>query len=290
MNNKLRLLLAIFFGLNLYHLSFASSSTFSGHFSYTISNKTTNPSADEADAYAKIQLGMDSAVWFYNTYTTITKKLTIEYKPGEVQTADGSSNGNIRFGKNRTYMKGCTCMHEIAHTTGIGTTSQWTKLIVNKVFKGKNATQKLKEILGSQDSVLHGDNQHFWPFGLNYDYEAKSIDDLIRHCLIVNAIQKDIFPTPVAADETANLRNNLSIVMNSGNMVTYTIPLSGFITIGIYSVSGQKLADLKQGQMGSGSHSISVNNVNLPYGKYIFQLTAGQKRQGALFAIVKNDK
>jgi hypothetical protein len=288
MNHKLHLLLLAVFTVPFYGIALASSSpsTFSGHITYTL-NKKSNPSKDEADAYVKIQTCMDSAVWFYNTYTTLTKKITANYDTS-VGTADGNSNGNIRFGKNRTYMKGCTAMHEIAHTTGVGTTTQWSKLIVNKVFTGKNATQKLREILGSQDSVLHGDGMHFWPYGINYDYEVKSKNDLINHCLIVNAIQKDLFPSPVIADESEAHGNNLSIVMNSGNVVTYTIPKSGFVIIDIYTISGKKLVHLKQGMMSEGSHPLSVNNINLSKGNYLFQLNAGKNQYSSLFSIVKN--
>jgi hypothetical protein len=287
MNKKFQVVLTIMCTFCLYRAPFASSSTFTGHFTYTITNKKTNPSADEADAYAKITLGMDSAVWFYNTYTTLTKKLTVEYKP-DVQTADGSYSGNIRFGSNRTYMKGCTCMHEIAHTTGVGTTTEWSKLIVNKAFTGKNATKKLKEILGSQDSVLHGDTQHFWPFGLNYDYEAKSQNDLINHCLIVNSIQKDIFPTQVGSDNIEKPIDNFSMTMNSVNNFTYTVPIADFVTICVYAVSGQKVAAMQQGYVPAGTHCLVLQNLNLPKGNYVFQLNAGQIRQARLISILNN--
>jgi hypothetical protein len=287
-NSKPRLLISAIFGLSLCNLLQASSSTFTGHITYTL-NKVANPTADQSDAYTKITSGMDSAVWFYNTYTTITKKLTVEYKP-DVQTADGNSNGNIRFGKSRSYMKGCTAMHEIAHTTGIGTTQLWLKLIrfPDKIYLGAIALQKYKEIKNDPKAVLKGDSMHFWDYGLNYDTEVKSKDDLVNHCFIVDAMQKDLYPSQIIADAGEKPQNNFSIIMNSGNIVTYTIPLSGLVSIGIYSVSGQKIAEITQGMMSAGSHLLSINTINLPYGNYIFQLNAGQSKQNYLFPIIKN--
>jgi hypothetical protein len=33
---------------------------------------------------------------------------------------------------------------------------------------------------------------HFWPYGLNYDSELKSEEDMIRHARLVEAIVKDL--------------------------------------------------------------------------------------------------
>jgi hypothetical protein len=103
-------------------------------------------------------------------------------------------------------------------------------------------------------------------------------------------MQKDLYPSQVIADDVEKSRNNLSIVLNPENVVTYTIPLSGLVTIGIYSVSGQKIAEMEQGMMCAGSHLLSINNVNLPYGNYIFRLNVGQSEQSRLFPIIKNHK
>lgn len=161
-----------------------------GNITYTL-HKEQNPTADQLDAYAKIKTAMDSATGYYNKYTSISKNLNVYYNTG-VQTADASSNGTMRFGSSRSYMVVHTAMHEIAHTVGIGTTTEYKNLIKNGVFTGTLATAKLKEILGS-DSILKGDGTHFWPFGLNYASEVKSAQDFVNHCLIVNEMYKDMF-------------------------------------------------------------------------------------------------
>ena len=60
------------------------------------------------------------------------------------------------------------------------------------VFKGEKAQALLKEIDGPE-AELHGDSQHFWPYGLNYASEVKSEQDLINHARIVEAMYQDIF-------------------------------------------------------------------------------------------------
>jgi hypothetical protein len=281
---KLLLMAAV---LVSFHEAPNASSSFTGHVTYTL-GKVASPTSDQSDAYVKITLAMDSAVWFYNTYTTITKKLTIEYNTS-VTTADGNSNGNIRFGKDRAYMKGCTAMHEIAHTTGVGTTNQWSDLMKNGTFTGANATSKLREITNDPKAVVNGDAkapyQHFWPYGLNYASEAKSKDDLIDHCLMVNAIQKDLFPTIALADAPLAARVDFSIALNSGNTFTYILPSPNTVIFGIYTISGKKVFSFDQMMMPAGSHSISINSQCLPQGFYVYRFLAGQHQASHSFVI-----
>jgi len=164
----------------------------SGNLTYTL-HRESNPTQDQLDAYSKIKTAIDSAIGYYNRYTTLTKHLNVYYNT-EVQTADASFNGTIRFGSNRSYMVVHTSLHEIAHTLGIGTTTEYRNLVnSDKVFTGPKATAKLREITNDPNALLHGDQQHFWPYGLNYASEVKSEQDLIYHCLIVNEMYKDMF-------------------------------------------------------------------------------------------------
>jgi hypothetical protein len=87
-------------------------------------------------------------------------------------------------------------MHEIGHTVGIGTVSQWATHVVNGLFAGTNTAQQLQTINAGLttplDTAIHADTQHFWPYGLNYASEATSTSILVDHCLIVVAIRKDL--------------------------------------------------------------------------------------------------
>jgi hypothetical protein len=152
--------------------------------------KASNPTADQKDAYTKITTAMNAAVSMYNGQTSVTKSITVYYEPS-VATADGNINGTIRFGSNRSYMTQCTAMHEIGHTLGVGTSSKWTSLMVNGVWKGANATAMIRSMVGeSSTSVIKGDRTHFWPYGLNYNSEWSTVNGQ-RHARIVGAMKKD---------------------------------------------------------------------------------------------------
>ena len=71
-----------------------------GNITYTL-QKAANPNADQVDAYAKIQLAMDSALFLYNKHTTLSKKITVYYDTG-VSTAQANFDGVISFGPSRS--------------------------------------------------------------------------------------------------------------------------------------------------------------------------------------------
>lgn len=172
-------------------MTFCSALSFAeGNVSYAL-HKSANPSADEQDAYKRITAVMDSAVKLYNTYSNLTKFINVYYAPG-VPTAEASSNGDLRFGENRNYMVVPTAMHEMAHTLGVGTTSEYAATCVNGVFRNDKVQAKLREMDG-QNAELHCDRQHIWPYGLNQASEAKSEQDLINHVILVETIYQQLF-------------------------------------------------------------------------------------------------
>lgn len=160
-----------------------------GNMSYTLS-RAANPSADQQEAYGLITAAMDTAIENYNCYSNLSRHLSVQYNTG-VQTADGSTNGNIRFGS-RASMHHVTAMHEIAHTFGAGGSNTFRGLVVDGVFQGQNATAKIREITGDNTETINSDGTHFWPYGLNYISEGGSQQDLINHCLVVEAIYSDL--------------------------------------------------------------------------------------------------
>lgn len=172
-----------------------SECPYSGHVSYTLS-RASNPNSEEQAAYGLITTAMDKAIEYYNCYTNIVKNLNVQYVPS-VSTADANINGSLRFGQDKTYMDYRTAMHEIAHSAGIGTASNWSSLVSSdKLFKGASALAELQAINATlakpEYTEVHADSQHFWPYGINYQSEVKSEADLLFHCRMVMAIRKDL--------------------------------------------------------------------------------------------------
>lgn len=159
-----------------------------GRITYSLA-RAAAPTAQQSMAYERITLAMDRAVMVYNCNTSLQKTLNVSYNP-DVATADGNPNGSLRFGSMDS-MNHITAMHEISHALGIGG-NEMDRMVMNGIFPGPLATAELRAITGNPADEVHADNQHFWPYGLNYPSEVKSDADLLHHCRMVVAILKDL--------------------------------------------------------------------------------------------------
>jgi hypothetical protein len=158
-----------------------------GGVTYTL-HRPKEPTAEQQKMYDQIDKSIKEAVDYYNRYTKLQKHLNVTYNSG-VPTADGNINGSIRVGALRNTR---VLLHEIGHCVGVGQHGNWNKLLVGGLWQGENANKLLKEMTNDPNAQLHGDRMHFWPYGLNYDQEVKSEEDLIRHAKLVEAMVKDL--------------------------------------------------------------------------------------------------
>lgn len=129
---------------------------------------------------------MTKAVARYHRFSDASKTIRVAYVP-DVQTADANYNGSLRFGSNRKYMNERTATHEISHTLGIGQTEAFhTKCAAGD---WKTALPLLRSWDGP-DAVINCDQNHIWPYGLNYDSEW-SETNADRHVKLIDAMLKD---------------------------------------------------------------------------------------------------
>jgi hypothetical protein len=149
--------------------------------------ESANPTADQADAYTRIEKAMSLAVKRYSKLSVHPEKsIKVEYVPS-VKTADANFNGNLRFGSNRSYMNERAALHEIAHTLGIGQTKAFnTRCSANN---WPSATKLLKTWDGANAKISCGGG-HIWPYGLNYDKEWSELN-ANRHCQLIDAMLVD---------------------------------------------------------------------------------------------------
>jgi hypothetical protein len=148
--------------------------------------KASNPTADQRDAYTKIEAAMQKAVLRYSKYSDANKVIRVAYAPG-VPTAEANYNGDLRFGSNRSYMNERTAMHEISHTLGVGQTAAFDR----KCAAGdwRTALPLLRSWDGASAKINCG-GSHIWPYGLNYDTEW-SETNANRHVQLIEAMLTD---------------------------------------------------------------------------------------------------
>ncbi|KAL0941002.1 uncharacterized protein CTRU02_203765 [Colletotrichum truncatum] len=163
----------------------ASASAVQSAITWTL-EKAANPSADQNEAYKKIEAAMKAAAARHEKIGNANKSVKVFYTPG-VPTAEASSNGDVRFGSDRSFMTERTALHEISHTLGVGMTSAFNSMCSSGDWK--TAWPLLKSWDGDDAKISCG-GQHFWPYGLNYEKEwTETTAD--RHVKMVNAMIAD---------------------------------------------------------------------------------------------------
>jgi len=173
-----------------------------------------------------------------------------------------------------------TALHEMGHVFGVGTTSNYKNLIVNNVFTGRNATDTLKALTNDNTAVLKGDATHFWPYGLNYASEAKSVNDYIYHARIVNAMQKDFYPTKTVAHNNGITKKSNTI---HSDMLQCTLESESSVSLSIFSLNGRQLFKMESGKLSAGSHTIKLTELPLPSGNYWYKVTTGNQEFSGMF-------
>ena len=148
--------------------------------------KASQPTADQADAYTRIEAAMKLAVARHARLGSASKNIRVAYAPG-VPTAEANWNGDLRFGSDRQYMTERTALHEISHTLGVGQRSGFDQLCASGSWK--TALPLLRSWDGQTAKISCGGG-HFWPYGLNYETEWSETNGN-RNVLLVNAMIKD---------------------------------------------------------------------------------------------------
>ncbi len=149
----------------------------------------------EKRIYARIEKAFSKATSYFNTYTSITKHLTVHYNPS-VPTADENINGNIRIGANPAYQKTGTAMHEICHALGVGQHKFWKENISSGKWNGMNANTIIKFLSRGELKALKGDNLHFWPYGINGAHEdTQEFLLYASNALVMQALNLDGLPS-----------------------------------------------------------------------------------------------
>lgn len=141
------------------------------------------------------------AVNYLNEYTSIQGfHTTVNYTPG-VPTADCSYGGWIRMGKNPSYQRTGTILHELQHGIGVGQHWVWCNnphLRANTsrgIWLGDRVTELLRFWDNDESSVLQGDRMHMWPYGINGAHEDTGKELLyIGSSLIMQALGEDGLP------------------------------------------------------------------------------------------------
>ncbi|NOX17018.1 MAG: T9SS type A sorting domain-containing protein [Chlorobi bacterium] len=79
----------------------------------------------------------------------------------------------------------------------------------------------------------------------------------------------------IASAETYSLKQNYPNPFNPTTIIEFTIPQNGFVSLKIYNLLGEVVAQLVNEELSSGVHHVQFNAANLPSGIYFYRMKAG---------------
>lgn len=97
---------------------------------------------------------------------------------------------------------------------------------------------------------------------------------------IVNVPGDDIDKKSVSNNNNDKLKYNLTQnfpnPFNPSTIISYSLPLSGLVTLKVFDILGNEVAELVNGQKEAGTYTIKFDASNLTSGIYFYQIQAGK--------------
>ncbi|HEX3074095.1 MAG TPA: T9SS type A sorting domain-containing protein [Ignavibacteriales bacterium] len=114
-------------------------------------------------------------------------------------------------------------------------------------------------------------------------YNAQSVDAVYRFIKkpVVGVDEENLYPT------VFSLAQNYPNPFNPETKISFSLPQSGKATLKIYDMLGREVAELINGEMEKGSHSVNFNGRNLSSGVYIYRLQSGAFAESKKMALIK---
>ena len=84
-----------------------------------------------------------------------------------------------------------------------------------------------------------------------------------------------------------NLSQNYPNPFNPSTVISYQLPVIGFVTLKVYDILGREVATLVNEEKPAGEYEVEFNGTNLPSGIYFYQIKAGNYSETKKMVLLK---
>ena len=124
----------------------------------------------------------------------------------------------------------------------------------------------------TDNSLTYSDNQGQNPNRVYYYVKLNGTQTSNTVDAEVNKSRGKIIP-PVLIQIAYNLEQNYPNPFNPATTISYSLKNDGFVSLKVYNILGQQVADLVNENQKTGYYSITFNASNLPSGVYIYSIS-----------------
>ena len=100
-------------------------------------------------------------------------------------------------------------------------------------------------------------------------------------------ISVGIVETPGAKPTTYSLGSNYPNPFNNTTKFAFSLPVNGNVSLKVYDIQGQEVANLADGWIGAGTYEVSFDASGLTTGVYVYSLTAGDFTASGKMVLMK---
>jgi hypothetical protein len=103
-----------------------------------------------------------------------------------------------------------------------------------------------------------------------YDYRIKQMDfdGTFKYYNLSESIE-------IGVPDKFELSQNYPNPFNPSTVISYQLPVTGIVTLKVYNVIGQEVAEIVNEVKQAGVHTVQFDGSNLPSGVYLYKLNAG---------------
>ncbi|MBS1516888.1 MAG: T9SS type A sorting domain-containing protein [Bacteroidetes bacterium] len=155
---------------------------------------------------------------------------------------------------------------------------------IERNISGSETWTKAGNVSGN-GTVSETKNYSFTDRGLNtgqYNYRLKQIDynGNFEYFNLGSEVN-------ISSPDKYSLNQNYPNPFNPSTKISFSIPVSGVVSLKIYDISGKEVAELINGELTAGFHTVSFNANGLTSGIYFYRLTSGNFTKVMKMSLIK---